>query len=94
MDGGERSGFAYNALGCHLAMSDKFDEAVVCFSKAVELEEGNAAYYQNLGLACEKMSLFEQAVQAYEKMAAIDPEAALLARDRLRGIGATPARVH
>ena len=94
MEGGERSGFAYNALGCHLAMSDKFDEAVVCFSRAVELEEGNAAYYQNLGLACEKMSLFEQAEQAYEKMAAIDPEAALLARDRLRGVGATPARAH
>ena len=69
----EESGFACNALGCHLAKSNKFDEALIYFSKAVELESNNAMYYQNLGLACEKMKLNDRAAAVYERMATIDP---------------------
>jgi|GEM_PF-1951082 tetratricopeptide (TPR) repeat protein len=82
MESGERSGFAYNALGCHHARSNRFDEAFSCFAKAVELEE-NPLYYQNLGLACERMRLYEKAAEVYEKLASIDRQAASFARERL-----------
>jgi tetratricopeptide (TPR) repeat protein len=88
LKGGAPSGFVYNALGCHLAMSERQGEALACFSKAVELEADNAVFYRNLGLACEKMNLFERAAEAYEKMASIDPEAAPAARERLTRMGA------
>jgi tetratricopeptide (TPR) repeat protein len=80
---GESSGFVYNAFGCHLARTNRFDEALVCFSKAVECESGNAMYHQNLGLACEKMNLQQRAAEIYERMAAIDPQMAPYARERL-----------
>jgi len=80
---GESSGFAYNAFGCHLARSNKFDEALVYFTKAVECESGNAMYCQNLGLACEKMNLQERAAEIYERMAAIDPGTTPFVRERL-----------
>jgi Tfp pilus assembly protein PilF len=82
MESGERSGFAYNALGCHHARSNRYDEAFACFAKAVELEE-NPLYYQNLGLACERMRLYEKAAEVYEKLAGIDGRAASFARERL-----------
>jgi tetratricopeptide (TPR) repeat protein len=79
----EESGFACNALGCHLAKSNKLDEALVYFTKAVELESDNAMYYQNLGLACERMKLNERAAAVYERMAAIDPGTTPFVRERL-----------
>jgi len=83
MELGESSGFTYNAFGCHLARSNRFDEALVYFTKAVECESDNAMYYQNLGLACEKMNLQERAVEIYEKMAAIDPRTTPFVSERL-----------
>jgi len=83
MERGEKSGFAYNAFGCHLAMANRLEEALDCFVKAVELEAGNAMYHRNLGLVCEKMNLYDRAEEVYERMAAIDPLAAIQARERL-----------
>ena len=94
MESGERSGFAYNALGCHHARLSRFDEAFACFAKAVEIEE-NPLYYQNLGLACERMRRYDEAAEAYEKMALIDGQGASFARERLawlRSAGAASAR--
>jgi tetratricopeptide (TPR) repeat protein len=62
---------------------NKFDEALVYFSKAVELESNNAMYYQNLGLACEKMKLNDRAAAVYERMATIDPGTTPFVRERL-----------
>jgi tetratricopeptide (TPR) repeat protein len=87
LESGELSGFACNALGCHLARSFKFDEALVYFTRAVDLESTNAMYYRNLGLVCEKMNLPERAARAFEKMAAVDPDSARAAREDLMGIG-------
>jgi tetratricopeptide (TPR) repeat protein len=83
MERGESSGFAFNALGCHLAHSNKFDEALVYFTKAIECESGNAMYYRNLGLACEKMKLHDRAAEVYERMAAVDPRTTDFVRERL-----------
>lgn len=80
---GESSGFAFNALGCHLAQSNKLDEALVYFTKAIECESGNAMYYRNLALACEKMKLHDRAAEVYERMAAVDPRTTEFVRERL-----------
>ena len=40
-------------------------------------------YYQNLGLACEKMNLNDRAAAVYERMAAIDPGTTPFVRERL-----------
>ena len=83
MERGESSGFAFNALGCHLAQSNKFDEALVYFTKAIECESDNAMYYRNLGLACERMKLHDRAAEVYERMAAVDPRTTDFVRERL-----------
>ena len=79
-------------LGCHLARSNRFDEALVYFTKAVEAESDNATYCRNLGLTCERMNLFAKAAQVYERMAALDPRTAPLAQERLLRIGEPVSR--
>ncbi len=79
----ESCGAAYNALGCILASTGRFGEAMEFLVKAVELEPGKSEYYLNVGLACEKLNLFSKAIEFYECMVRVDPKMAAAAKERL-----------
>ncbi len=80
---------AHNALGCHLAARNRYNEAIYCFSIAIDLEPRTPNYYFNLGLACEKLNMHGKAIEVYEKMAYIDPGSASLATARLQRLRET-----
>ncbi len=69
----EGSSAAFNALGCHLANQSMFVEAVEYFDLAARAEPDNALYQLNLGMACERADMLERALEAYKRVAALDP---------------------
>lgn len=80
-------GAAHNALGWHLANQERYGEALPHFRRAVELEPENAQFYVNLGLACEKMERYEEAVEVYEKAAFLSAHRNPNARSILKRLG-------
>lgn len=79
---GKGSGAAFNALGCHLANQSMFEEAVEYFDLAAMAEPDNALYQLNLGMACERADMLEKALEAYERVTALDP--GKISADRIR----------
>ena len=79
---GNGSSAAFNALGCHLANQNMFEEAVEYFDLAAGVEPDNALYQLNLGMACERADMIERALEAYQRVAALDP--GKISADRIR----------
>ncbi len=79
---GNGSSAAFNALGCHLANQNMFEEAVEYFDLAAGVEPDNALYQLNLGMACERADMIERALEAYQRVAALDP--GKVSADRIR----------
>jgi Flp pilus assembly protein TadD len=77
---------AHNALGCLLANSGGYREAHACFTRAVELEPENASFHFNLGLAYEKLGMFEKAAETYARITQLDPRFHAQAAVRLRNL--------
>lgn len=51
----------------------QFDEAIKCFSTAIDLEGGKADFYHNRGFAYRKNRDYEKAVYDYTSAIKLDP---------------------
>jgi tetratricopeptide (TPR) repeat protein len=69
-------------LGKFYFMNNKFDEAILEFKKALELNPSNAEAFYNIGLIKEVSKLPNEAKDMYSKALAINPDYKI-ARDRL-----------
>lgn len=59
---------AYNNwLGYSLIQIGKYDEAILVLQKSIRMDDGNGAAYQSLGLAYEKLKIYDQARTNYQK---------------------------
>lgn len=61
-------------LGKFYFLNQKYDQAVLEYRRAVELDPKNCDAYYNLGIALETMNDLEGAREAFEKLLEIDPE--------------------
>ena len=55
----------YNAHGCHHQRIGQYNEAISCFSKAIEHMPGNPNYRFNRGWCCVKAEQYEMAIQDF-----------------------------
>jgi Flp pilus assembly protein TadD len=60
-------------FGLKVAQKGLWQEARFRFERAVELDPGNAAAFNDLAVALEQMGEFDKARQAYEKALALKP---------------------
>ena len=59
---------AYSNLGYILSLSDRSDEAIEFFEKAIRLNPIPPSYYlQQLGIAYRSLGRYEEAIEAYKK---------------------------
>ena len=63
----------HNALGFGYLSTDKLDEAIEEFNKAVELTPGYVTAWNNLGDALEQKKEFKGAIEAYEESLSLAP---------------------
>ena len=49
-------------------------EAIVAFDKATKLDPGKAVYWLELGLTCNYVGLFREAIAAFDKLISLEPE--------------------
>jgi Flp pilus assembly protein TadD len=61
-------------FGITVAQKGLWNEALYRWQRAVELDPGYAAAWNNLAIAYEHEGNFEQARQAYEKAVSLDPK--------------------
>ena len=66
--------------GCSLMKLDKYEEAIVCFDKIIELDHKNISAWNNKGFSLNRLGKSEEAIIYYDKILAINPldEKALL----------------
>ena len=62
-----------NIAGSALYDQEKYDEAIVEFLKAVDLEPENPLYHANLAVAYHDANMLEQALERYQRAAVLDP---------------------
>ena len=62
-----------NNLGNVYSLTDRIDQAVNCYSKAVELNPAFVDAHTNLGSAFNKLGRFDQARASYNKVLKLDP---------------------
>ena len=63
----------HNALGFGYLSTDKLDEAIEEFNKAVELTPGYVTAWNNLGDTLEQKKEFKGAIEAYEESLSLAP---------------------
>jgi tetratricopeptide (TPR) repeat protein len=64
----------YNNLGVALFSKERFDEAMKCHKKAIQLDPKNAEAYYNLGNILLSQNNFEQAIGEYENAVRLNPQ--------------------
>jgi Tfp pilus assembly protein PilF len=65
-------------FGIKVAQNGLWKEATYRWEKAVEIDPGYAAAWNNLGIGYEHEGRFDDARKAYEKAVALDPKNALI----------------
>jgi tetratricopeptide (TPR) repeat protein len=70
----DRAWMAWNNLGSELAAQEKWDEAVACYHRALEINPQTAGAYLNLGLAHEAHGQFLNAIDCYRTALQIQPD--------------------
>ena len=63
----------YNAWGNALYALKRYDESVIKYLQAIDLEPDNSTYYSNLGGAYQKMGEEELAQEAFDQAMALNP---------------------
>jgi Flp pilus assembly protein TadD len=69
-------------LGKFYFLNNKYDEAVSEFKKVLEINQGNAEAYYNIGLIKESSNQMDEAREMYSKALAVKPDYKIV-RDRL-----------
>jgi tetratricopeptide (TPR) repeat protein len=64
----------YHKLGNSLQSSGQFDDAIVAYKKAIELNPNFSWYYHSLGDVLQKLERWEDAVAAYRKAVELNPD--------------------
>jgi tetratricopeptide (TPR) repeat protein len=72
--GGESSAEAWNNKGLSLANLGRFEEAITCYSKALEINPEDTAAWNNKGLSLANLYRIEEAVTCYSKALEINPK--------------------
>ncbi len=70
----DRAWMAWNNLGSELAAQEKWDEAVDCYHRALEINPQTAGAYLNLGLAHEAHGRFLDAIECYRTAIRVQPD--------------------
>lgn len=68
--------------GYAAAIAERWEEALVAFNKAIELDPKNAKAYYNRGNACGKLGNYSQAIKDYNKAIELDPKYAAAYNNR------------
>ncbi len=66
--------YAFNSWGNALYELERYDESVVKYRQAIEMDPENATYYSNLGGAYKELEEYDLAMAAYAEAVAIDPD--------------------
>jgi tetratricopeptide (TPR) repeat protein len=64
---------AWNNKGEALRNLAKYEEAINCLDRAIEIEPNYASAWYNKGLALEGVAKYEEAIRCYDKVIEIDP---------------------
>jgi tetratricopeptide (TPR) repeat protein len=65
---------AHHALASALMQSGRFADAIVILSRAVALQPGSVAAWQDLGTSYDRQNLHEQAIEAYRRAVELAPK--------------------
>jgi tetratricopeptide (TPR) repeat protein len=69
----ERTGVQWGSKAIDLANSEKYDEALECYNKALEADPYNAKTWCNRGVLMGKLQRNDDAIKSFEKAIEIDP---------------------
>ena len=69
----ERNGVQWGRKAIDLANSEKYDEALECYNKALEADPYNAKTWYNRGVLMGKLQRYEEGIQNFEKAIEINP---------------------
>jgi tetratricopeptide (TPR) repeat protein len=67
-----KNAFTYYNKGISLDRMGDFDEAIKCFTIAIDLEPGKADFYHNRGFAFRKNRDYEKAIEDYTRAIHLD----------------------
>jgi curved DNA-binding protein CbpA len=59
--------------GGALYFLEKYDEAIKCYDKAIEIDPNNSVVWNNKGLALSFLEKYDEAIKCYDKAIEIDP---------------------
>jgi tetratricopeptide (TPR) repeat protein len=68
----------YFSLGNDLYQGQQFDQAVMAYEKAIDLDSGRPEFYANLGVSYYNLNRMNDAIRAYQSALALTPEDAEL----------------
>jgi len=64
----------WHRKGLELQKLKRYNEALKCFDKAIQLEPNNAVYWLNKGVALRNLGRSEEALQCYDKVIQLKPD--------------------
>jgi tetratricopeptide (TPR) repeat protein len=64
----------WNNKGTSLNTLGRYDEAIRCLEKALEIDLRDAAAWNNKGISLDSLGRYEEAIRCYEKALEIDPQ--------------------
>ncbi|MEW6327168.1 MAG: glycosyltransferase [Thermodesulfobacteriota bacterium] len=73
-------------MGVLMGLKGEHQEALGYFRKAAEFAPDRVSIYVNMAVACEELSLFEEAIDAYKHILALEPEKQGFVLERIRGL--------
>jgi len=77
--GTQRAGFDFNDVwgwrnkGLALYFLGKYEEAIKCYDKAIEIDPNDADVWNNKGDSMDSLGKYEEAITSYDKAIEIDP---------------------
>ncbi len=74
LDDSEMDASAINRMGNAYIDLGKFDDALECFNKAIDLEKNNIDFLLNKGVVLMELGKFEEAVDSFNKVLLRSPD--------------------
>lgn len=82
MNSGKENVKMLYSKGNHLIESGRFDEALACFDKAIEIDDRDAGVWNNKGVALYRMRRFEDALACFDRALRMNPRDAKVWRNK------------